>query len=212
MTTCLWRSLQRVRRQWLTQKCFPASLCVSHRVFSFLKFSFFSCPFLPHTALFCCLIHSVSLKSKHLAGSDRDLVLKMPFDLGLCKAAPEKSAVHPQPCALSWGSRNSFWGNQLILGCIAKLASLRLSSIPSFSPFHPDFFSLLLLPPLFPPSSLAFIFSRRSISISQFLLSSSLSFSFICFCCFLSSSPSSQWFSFIFSLLELSFQERGARL
>lgn len=129
----------------------------------------------------------------------------MPFDLGLCKAAPEKFAVHPQPRALSWGSRNSFWRNQHILDCIRKLASLPFSSISSFCPFYPDFFSLLPFPPsLSAPPPLAFIFSRMF-----HLIIPSLFLPFFLFCCFLSSSPSSQWLPSIISCLELSFSGRG---
>lgn len=107
--------------------------------FHFLNFLSFPVPFFP-TPRLCFLIHGVSLKSKHLAGSDRDLVLKMPFDLALCKAASEKCTVHPQPFALSRGSRNSFWGKQLVLD-----RTSHTGAAPSlFRPFLPSLLPILI--------------------------------------------------------------------
>lgn len=65
--------------------------------FFFFKFSFFSCFFLTHAALFCFLILRVSFKSKHLAGSNQDLVLKMPFDLQWPREARRGLPSVPNP-------------------------------------------------------------------------------------------------------------------
>lgn len=83
----------------------------------------------------------------------------MPFDLAPCKAASEKCSVHPQPFALSPGSRKSFWGTSSFW--------IGHRSCPSrFHPFLPSFLLTLIYFLFKPfhrlcfPTLLAFILSR----------------------------------------------------
>ena len=93
---------------------FYHSLCVSREFCFFFQFSFFSCFFLTHAALFCFLILHVSFKSKHLAGSNQDLVLKMPLDLVLAREAPKGTHCSPSSTwGLSCGLKNQASGENL---------------------------------------------------------------------------------------------------
>lgn len=107
---------------------FYHSLCVSHEFCFFFQFSFFSCFFLTHAALFCFLILHVSFKSKHLAGSNQRLVLRMPLDLVLPREAP-KGNSRPSilnPLSVLALEKWSSWGKHLISNCIC-LQSFLLS-------------------------------------------------------------------------------------
>lgn len=98
---------------------FYHSLCVSHEFCFFFQFSFFSCFFLTHAALFCFLILHVSFKSKHLAGCNQRLVLRMPLDLVLPREAP-KGNSRPSilnPLSVLALEKRSSWGKRLTSNC-----------------------------------------------------------------------------------------------
>lgn len=83
----------------------PTLLCASLGSFSPPNFLFFSCFFLVLASLFCFLILPVSLKSKHLTGSNQDLVLKLP---PLTFSGPEKGGLlsrMPRGRGWGWGER-----------------------------------------------------------------------------------------------------------
>lgn len=145
---------------------FYHSLCVGQEFCFFFQFSFFSCSFLPQAALFCFLILHVSFKSKHLAGSNQDLVLKMPLDLS-CPEKPQRGTpLHRNPgvCPVAWKTE--------LLGKTSHFtfhfSAFRLRPPFSFSlrifGFILLFFLFFLLVSVFPISlfSLAFCPSLRS--------------------------------------------------
>lgn len=132
---------------------FYHSLCVSHEFCFFFQFSFFSCFFLTHAALFCFLILHVSFKSKHLAGSNQRLVLRMPLDLVLPRETP-KGNSRPSilnPLSVLVLEKRSSWGKHLISICIC---------LQSF--FFLLFFSFFFLALCF--SSLLFAFHIHTFS------------------------------------------------
>ena len=142
---------------------FYHSLCVSHEFCFFFQFSFFSCFFLTHTALFCFLILHVSFKSKHLAGSNQRLVLRMPLDLVLPREAPKGTSRPSILNPLSWFLRNGAPGEnisfQFTFVCnlssfsFSFLSSFWLCAFPlSFLPFISIPFPLLLTSSRFPVS------------------------------------------------------------
>lgn len=144
--------------------------CVSHEFCFFFQFSFFSCFFLIHAALFCFLILHVSFKSKHLAGSNQRLVLRMPLDLVLPGEAP-KGNSRPSilnPLSVLVLKKWSSWGKHLISNFIC---------LQSF--FFLLFFLLFLLC-AFPLSFLPFISTPFPPSLTPSLFSCLISF-FSCF-------------------------------
>lgn len=111
---------------------FYHSLCVAHEFFCgffFSKFSFFSCFFLTHAALFCFLIPYVSFKSKHLASSNQDLVLKVPLDPALPKEARVGLFSILNPQSVLWLEKLSFWQKTVISDFIFLQSSFPLSPL-----------------------------------------------------------------------------------